>query len=79
MVSNTDNTLEIYVHLLDEGTTVWRPTRAANLGNGVFKILPTPDYDPEDETWEFLPNTLVRIAERTLSSEKVWAAVEQVA
>jgi hypothetical protein len=37
-----------------------RLTNAIDLGNGLYKILPTPDYDPEDEDWEFVPETIVR-------------------
>jgi len=49
----------IYIRLLDEGIDVWRPTEGLDLGGGLFRILPTPDYDPEDEKWEFLPGSVV--------------------
>jgi len=49
----------IYVSLLGEGTDVARPTEALDLGNGKFRILPTADYDPQDEEWEFPPNSVV--------------------
>ena len=52
--------VKIFVRLLDEGTEVSRPTEALDLGNGLLKLLPTPDYDPEDETWEFQPGSIVR-------------------
>jgi len=52
--------VKVFVRLLDEGTEVSRPTEAINLGNGLFKILPTPDYDPKDEIWEFPPGAVVR-------------------
>jgi hypothetical protein len=54
------NTVEIYVRLLDEGTECSRPTQALDLGNGLFKVLPTPNYDPADEVWEFPPDSIVR-------------------
>jgi hypothetical protein len=54
----------IYIRLLDEGTEVARPTRASFQGNGMYIVLPTPDYDPTDETWEFPPGSLVRVQER---------------
>jgi hypothetical protein len=57
--SNTE-TVRIFVRLLDEGTEVSRPTEATRLGHGLFKILPTPEYDPGNETWEFPPGTTVR-------------------
>jgi hypothetical protein len=53
-------TVEIYVRLLDEGTECSRPTQALDLGNGLFKVLPSFDYDPRDEVWEFPPNSIVR-------------------
>jgi hypothetical protein len=39
-------TVEIYIRLLDEGTECSRPTQALDLGNGLFKVLPTSNYDP---------------------------------
>lgn len=41
------NTIELYVRLLNEGNEVFRPTRALDLGDGNFKLLPQTDYDPE--------------------------------
>jgi hypothetical protein len=58
-------TIEVQVNLLNEGTDVSRPTLALDLGEGLFKLLPTPDYDPEDEEWEFVPGTTVRSEPRT--------------
>lgn len=59
-------TVEVYVPLKDEGTPTIRPTQAVPMGGDLFKILPTPDYDPEDETWEFLPGSVVRCDSPTL-------------
>lgn len=53
-------TVKIYVPLCDEGTPTVRGTQAIPLGDDLYKILPTPNYDPEDETWEFLPGSVVR-------------------
>ncbi len=36
-------------------------TNALGLGGGVYKILPTPTYDPKEESWEFLPGDIVRL------------------
>ena len=57
--TNTERT-KIFVRLLGEGTEVSRPTEALVLGDGLFKILPIPNYDPEDEVWEFPPGSVVR-------------------
>jgi hypothetical protein len=32
-----------FVYLLEEGTDARRPTEAVSIGDGLFKILPTPD------------------------------------
>ena len=53
-------TRTIYIQLLDEGTTVFRPTQGLSLGNGLYEVLPTCDYNPEDEHWEFTPGSVVR-------------------
>lgn len=60
---NEDSTVEIHVRLLDEGTDCSRPTKAVNVGKGLFRLLPTKNYDPEDERWEFLPGSIVRAKE----------------
>jgi hypothetical protein len=52
--------IEIYIPLLDEGTDVSRPTEATIVGPGEFLVLPTPDYDPELEHWEFPPGSVVQ-------------------
>lgn len=55
-------TVRISVRLLEEGTPCARPTQAVPLANGLYKILPTENYDPEDEIWEFVPGSIVRCA-----------------
>ncbi|HEY1528417.1 MAG TPA: hypothetical protein VGH51_19500 [Candidatus Angelobacter sp.] len=57
MASNTKRM--IYIRLAGEGTDVFRPTEALDLGGGLFKVLAPPDYDPEDEKWEFPPGSVV--------------------
>jgi hypothetical protein len=54
------NTVEIHIRLLEEGSECSRPTQALDLGNGLFKVLPTPNYDAADEVWEFPPDSIVR-------------------
>ena len=56
----TSETVVVYVPLLDEGTPTLRGTQAIPLGKDLYKLLPTSDYDPEDETWEFLPGSIVQ-------------------
>lgn len=66
----------IYIRLLDEGTEVFRPTSAEPLGQGVFKVLPTLDYDPHEEKWEFTPGSLVECEKRKLEGDEVLVAVK---
>ena len=60
-MSFTRSFIELHVRLLNEGTEVFRPTRALKLGGGLFKLVASPDYDSEDETWEHLPGATVRV------------------
>jgi hypothetical protein len=61
---STEHLAEIYVSLLEEGTPTWRSTKARSLGNGIYQLLPTENYDPEDEIWEFTPGSIVLGQER---------------
>jgi hypothetical protein len=68
----------IYIYLLDEGTDVWRPTEGEEVAELTFRVLPTPNYNPEDEHWAYPPGILVRCAYKTLSEGKlVLVAVEK--
>jgi hypothetical protein len=49
----------IYVELLDEGTNVCRPVQATIVGSEGYLILPE-DYDPQTETWEYPPGSVVQ-------------------
>ena len=62
-MTKENRVVEICVRLLDEGTDVSRPTQGAILGDGLFELLPTDNYDPDDEHWEFLPGSIVRATE----------------
>ena len=68
----------IYVELLNEGTSAWRPTMGRRVGPQAFELLATPNYDPEHEEWQFVPGTVVRCNERVLSCGPVLVAVERV-
>jgi len=50
---------EIYIQLLDEGTTVFRPTQGIPMGNNTFKVLATDNYERAEEVWEFPPGSVV--------------------
>ena len=69
---------QIYVELLADGTRVWRPVEATDLGSGVFEIAVTEQ--PVDERWAFGPGERVLVAPRVLSGgESAMVAVERVA
>lgn len=67
--------IEIYINLLEEGITVMRATTAEIIGEGICRILPTPNYNPEDEKWEFLPGTIVKYkTSKTDEGLAIWVA-----
>jgi len=66
--------VEIYIPLLNEGTAVIRPTKGLPVGEMRFKVLPTPNYSPELEEWEFPPGTVVECAIEKRGSREVLVA-----
>jgi len=75
-VKTEDRHVTMYVRLLNEGTDVTRPTEAVPLPNGLFKLLPTRDYDPGDEEWEFPPLSVVSGEFQKWSSGEILVAVK---
>jgi hypothetical protein len=67
----------IYIPLVDEGTTVSRPTLAVPLGNDLYRVLATPDYDPADEHWKFPPGSVVRCISRSEDGTPILIAHEK--
>lgn len=61
LVEEHENTqmgdVTIFIPLLDEGTSVWRPTKAKALGNGHYRIV---GIIPSGEKWAFEPGATVR-------------------
>ena len=49
--------MQIYVELLDEGTTVWRPVEAVHINGDRYRILTEPIVE---ETWAFQTGEIVR-------------------
>ena len=62
-VAKQSSVVEIQVRLLEEGTDCSRPTRGLVLGDGLFELLPTDSYHGNDEHWEFVPGSIVRVKE----------------
>ena len=50
---------EIYIPLLEEGSPVSRPTQGVQMGDGIFLVLPTENYEKSEEVWEFPPGSMV--------------------
>ena len=67
----------IYIQLLEEGTRVYRPTPAYEVGNNIYQIKGYEMYDPEDEVWEFPPGTFVITEEQNLDGEIVLVAIKE--
>jgi len=70
------STNTIYVHLLDEGTMVVRPTQGELLDGDIYRLLPTPDYDPDEEHWQFPPGTVVRCIREKRDGDEILVAHE---
>jgi hypothetical protein len=77
MVSNTEMET-VFVRLLDEGTDVMRPVQAERIRPGIFRLFEPVDYDPEYETWEFMPGSLVRCEIRHINNGAIFVAVAMV-
>ena len=65
----------IYIRLLNEGVEVVRPTSAELLNSGLYKVHPTPNYDPQDEQWEFVPGSIVKVVKKTMADGELLVAV----
>jgi len=75
MTLNITNTVTVYVDLPEEGSPTIRPMQAIDLGNGLFKLLPTSNDDPEDEAWQFSPGTIVRCEKKIYQGKEDLLAV----
>ncbi len=70
------NIKQIYVQLLDEGTTVWRLTTGIKINNSAYKILPTDNYDPKSEKWEFKPGDIVQCDKQVKEGRIILLAIK---
>jgi hypothetical protein len=69
----------VHVALLDEGVNVWRPAPAVKIDAQTYVLLRPDNYDPEDETWEFPPGSMVICQSRQISDGTILAAIRRVA
>lgn len=58
---NTQKVMDIYVELLDEGSEMWRLTQGIESQEGLWEVLPTQNYDSQEETWLHPPHSFVRL------------------
>lgn len=65
----------IYIPLLEEGTEVFRPTKARKLGDLTYEVLKPDDYNPEDENWEYPPGSLVKCELQVRDGKEILIAV----
>ena len=57
----------IYVELLDEGVTVYRPVEATPDPDGIFRL---PAIAPADERWRFEPGSRVICEPQNIGGEE---------
>lgn len=69
------DTKVIYVRLMDEGTDVFRPTKAEPVGDNLYILLPTQGYDPADEKWEFPPYSKVGCKKEIINNKIEYVAI----
>jgi hypothetical protein len=74
MDSSTKSQDTIFIPLLDEGTPCWRPTKGVKIGELLYRVLPTDNYDPLDENWAFKPGDIVVCKEERKDAETVLIA-----
>lgn len=68
---------KIYIQLLEEGTKVYRPVPAIEIESNIYKVQGFEIYDPDDENWEFPPDTYVLVEEQKLDNQSVLVAIKE--
>ena len=66
--------VRIYIPLLNEGTSVVRPTNGEQIKEGVFRVLSADNAETEE--WKFPPGTLVKCVKEVWSGGKRLVARE---
>ena len=74
-VDPDSSTSVVYVKLCGEGTVVFRPVKAILLGPATARLTTPPDYDPDDEDWEFAPGSVVHVERRIINGNEACVAV----
>lgn len=68
----------IHIRLLNEGTLVFRPTLGEMIEKDVYKVLPTENYDQEDERWEFPPGKIVLVKKEKREDREILVAFKEL-
>lgn len=84
--AETEKYAIVHVMIYEASIDILCPALALRMTGDSFKLLPHPDYDPEDEDWQFLPGAVVRTETRHFSPQQtalktahtVLLAVEQI-
>jgi hypothetical protein len=77
MLEATDFSIKfdtIYIQLLNEGTTVYRPTQGRLIENCIYEVQPTSNYSVSGEEWEFPPGSLVECVVETHDNKNILIA-----
>lgn len=77
--ASSTSEIVIYIPLLNEGTKVVRPTRGIVLQPDVVRVLPTQDYDPASEEWEFPPGSTVKCVKEVWEGREVLVGHQRIA
>jgi hypothetical protein len=76
--ASSTNVVELYVPLLNEGTPVLRPTTGLLLGADIVQVLPTANYDPTLDEWEFPPGSKVKCVMESKGGRNLLVARQRV-
>jgi len=68
---------QVFVPLVDEGTTVWRPIWASHVEKDIYRIE-SKNADLLDESWKFVAGQSVRCAPKKFGDSCGLVAVEAV-
>jgi hypothetical protein len=64
----------IYIEMLEEGTTCWRPVEAEYLGNELCRIT---GVAPNDEVWAFSVGDVVKCKMKTFQGDSKGLVVHE--
>jgi len=68
---------QIFVKLLNEAVDVWRPVPAYRIDPATYIVLRSDGYDPDSETREFPPGSVVICEDQSTADGAIFAAVRR--